>query len=133
MTINHLPNNLDLGALSAPQYSEIGTAGAGFGLGFSVILDPTRQGVATSVGTFAWGGAASTYFWVDPEEKMVVIWMTQVLGNGMQSSDSKYANKGVQMRPMLQNIIYSAVVDGSLTSKQSFSSGTPEVEPLPKL
>ena len=70
---------------------------------------------------------------MDPEENMVVIWMTQVSGNGMQSSDSKYANKGVPMRPMLQSIIYSAVVDGSLTSKQSFSSGTPEVEPLPKL
>ena len=38
------------------------------GLGFSVIMDPTKQGMPVSVGTFAWGGAASTYFWVDPED-----------------------------------------------------------------
>ena len=134
MTVNHLPNNLDLGILSAPQYSEVGTPrGSGFGLGFSVVTDPTRQGSATSVGTFGWGGAAATYFWVDPKEELVVIWMTQLLGNGRQSSDSKYAGVGVPMRNMLKAIIYGAVVDKDMTTDQTWYSGTPELPPLSHL
>ena len=135
MTMNHLPNDLDLGALATPQYSEIGTAGAGFGLGFSVVMDPTRQGVPVSTGTFAWGGAASTYFWVDPEEELVVVFMTQLLGNGTQATDTKYYPlKGVPMRPMLQSIVYGSIIDGGMKSLAKFKSGTPEVRPhTPKL
>jgi CubicO group peptidase (beta-lactamase class C family) len=127
MTINHLPNNVDLGALSSPQYSEIGTAGSGFGLGFSVVTDPTRQGNSTSVGTFAWGGAASTYFWVDPTEDIIVIFMTQLLGNGGQNRDTIYQSlKGLPMRPMIKSIVYGSIIDGGpLKTNQLFSSGTP--------
>ena len=40
--------------------------GIGFGLGFSVMLDPVRAPVVGSLGEYGWGGAASTMFWVDP-------------------------------------------------------------------
>jgi CubicO group peptidase (beta-lactamase class C family) len=120
MTINHLPDSLDMGALSAPQYSEIAGDGSGFGLGFSVILDPARNRAIGSVGNFAWGGAAATYFWVDPAEQLVVVLMTQLMGNGSQHPDSKYADlqKGVPLRPTVSQVVYSAVVDGTTVSAQ---------------
>ncbi|MGI9316498.1 MAG: serine hydrolase domain-containing protein [bacterium] len=79
MTINHLPNNRDLAAMGQPVFAETPFEGIGFGLGFSVVLDPARANIATTLGEFAWGGAASTYFWVDPIEQINVVFMTQLL------------------------------------------------------
>lgn len=52
--------------------------GAGFGLGYSVTTDRGDANSMSSVGTFGWGGAYCTYFWVDPEEDLIGILMTQV-------------------------------------------------------
>ena len=52
--------------------------GSGFGLGYSVLLDRGEAGAMSSEGTFGWGGAYCTYFWVDPEEDLIGILMTQV-------------------------------------------------------
>ncbi len=52
--------------------------GYGFGLGYSVLLDGGAAGVPMSEGTYSWGGAFCTYFWVDPEEELIGILMTQV-------------------------------------------------------
>ena len=52
--------------------------GSGFGLGYSVITDRGDANSMSSVGSFGWGGAYCTYFWVDPEEEMIGIIMTQV-------------------------------------------------------
>ena len=52
--------------------------GYGFGLGYSVLLDHGAAGSMQSNGTFGWGGAFCTYFWVDPREEMIGILMTQV-------------------------------------------------------
>jgi CubicO group peptidase (beta-lactamase class C family) len=52
--------------------------GYGFGLGYSVLLDHGAAGSMQSNGTFGWGGAFCTYFWVDPQEEMIGILMTQV-------------------------------------------------------
>ena len=54
-------------------------AGMGFGLGFSVIEDPAANGSLCSLGEFAWGGAASTAFWIDRSEDITAIFMTQLL------------------------------------------------------
>ena len=67
MTTNHLS------AIPA------GFAGRGFGLGFGIVLDPGARGELGSVGEFMWGGAYHTSFWVDPLEKLTVVYMTQVL------------------------------------------------------
>lgn len=53
--------------------------GAGFGLNFGVTVDNTKGKYPTSNGEYYWGGLASTVFWIDPEEEMVAIMMTQYL------------------------------------------------------
>ena len=53
--------------------------GAGFGLNFGVTVDNTKGDYPTSNGEYYWGGLASTVFWIDPEEEMVAIMMTQYL------------------------------------------------------
>lgn len=68
MTVNHLP--ADLASLQP---------GAGFGLGFAVVSDLGAWGQPGSVGEFSWGGAYHTRYWVDPVEKLTVVYMTQVL------------------------------------------------------
>ena len=79
MTINHLPNNNDLGSIGQKVFSEMPFDGIGFGLGFSVVLDPAKGNIIGSPGEYAWGGAASTAFWIDPVEDMSVIFLTQLL------------------------------------------------------
>lgn len=68
MTVNHLPADL---ARLRP--------GAGFGLGFAVVSDLGAWGQPGSLGEFSWGGAYHTSYWVDPVEKLTVVYMTQVL------------------------------------------------------
>jgi CubicO group peptidase (beta-lactamase class C family) len=75
MTCNHLP-------LSLPPIAFEGLEpmlGMGFGLGFSVMLDPAQTGVMGSVGDHGWGGYAETFFWIDPQEELIAILMTQYL------------------------------------------------------
>jgi CubicO group peptidase (beta-lactamase class C family) len=53
--------------------------GMGFGLGFGVMLDAAQTGVMGSVGDHGWGGYAETFFWIDPQEDMIAILMSQYL------------------------------------------------------
>ncbi len=76
---NHLPNGVDLAAMGQQVFSETTYEGIGFGLGFSVVLRPTDAQTIGSAGEFAWGGAASTMFWVDPVEDLTVVAMTQLM------------------------------------------------------
>ena len=79
MTLNHLPGGQDLAAVAPPGlFSEAAMAGTGFGLGFSVLFDRSRAQITGSVGQYAWGGAASTAFWIDPVEEVVVVFLTQL-------------------------------------------------------
>ena len=77
MSRNHLP--CELSEIGDTSFSEMTFEGFGFGLGVSVMLDPARAGIPGSPGEFAWGGAASTAFFVDPQEDMTVVFMTQLL------------------------------------------------------
>ena len=76
MTSNHLRG--DMAAMGMPRFSESSYEGVGFGLGFSVMLDPARAQVLGTPGEYAWGGAASTAFWVDPVEELAVVLLTQL-------------------------------------------------------
>ena len=76
MTSNHLPG--DMASLGMPRFSESNYAGIGFGLGFSVMLDPAKAQILGTPGEYAWGGAASTAFWIDPAEDMAVVLLTQL-------------------------------------------------------
>jgi len=77
MTQNHLPG--DLADMGQPTFNETTFEGIGFGLGLSVMIDPARARVMGSPGEFAWGGYASTAFWIDPREDMTVIFLTQLI------------------------------------------------------
>ena len=77
MTSNHLRG--DMAAMGQPRFSESSYAGIGFGLGFSDTLDSAQAQIPGSAGEYAWGGAASTAFWIDPVEDMAVIMLTQLM------------------------------------------------------
>ncbi|MCK7549244.1 serine hydrolase domain-containing protein [Marinobacter koreensis] len=79
MRRNHLPGNQDLPGLSIGAFSETPYEGNGFGLGFSVRTDVAKSQTNGSEGEFGWGGLASTSFFVDPVEDLVVIFMTQLI------------------------------------------------------
>ena len=52
--------------------------GYGFGLGFAVLTDPAKSPDALSIGSFTWGGANGTLFWIDPQEDLIGILMIQI-------------------------------------------------------
>ena len=91
MTINHLTD--DVRNEGADEYPASHLyPGQSFGLGFGVITDPGQSQVISSAGEFSWGGAANTKFWIDPEEDLVAILMTQFLGSPW-SDDTRYHMK----------------------------------------
>jgi CubicO group peptidase (beta-lactamase class C family) len=100
MTRNHLPGGADLDTVGRPIFAESSYAGVGFGLGFSVVLDPAAGKAVTSAGEYAWGGLASTAFWVDPVEEITAMFFTQLLPS------STYP-----IRPQLRALVNQAVVD----------------------
>ena len=98
MTSNHLPGGADLTEMSRSLFSEAVNAGQGFGLGFGVNLDPAKTMLAGSKGEYYWGGMFSTAFFVDPVERVHMIFMTQL----MPSST-------FPIRRQLKTLIYSAL------------------------
>ncbi|MBN8984049.1 MAG: beta-lactamase family protein [Rhizobiales bacterium] len=103
MTTNHLPGGKDLTQLSRSLFSEATFAGVGFGLGFSVTMDPAQTLIPGSAGEYAWGGAATTSFWIDPAEDLIAIFMTQVL-----------PSSAYPVRRELRSLVYSAITDSNL-------------------
>ncbi|MFT7366474.1 MAG: CubicO group peptidase (beta-lactamase class C family) [Marinobacter psychrophilus] len=79
MRCNHLPGNQDLPGLAVGAFSETPYAGTGFGLGFSVKTDVAKSQANGSAGEYGWGGLASTNFFIDPAEELVMIFMTQLI------------------------------------------------------
>ena len=98
MTCNHLPG--DLAAMGQPSFSETSFEGIGFGLGVSVMLDPAKAQVIGSPGEYAWGGLASTAFWIDPAEEMFVVLMAQAM-----------PSSALPLRRQLRVLAYQAIVD----------------------
>jgi CubicO group peptidase (beta-lactamase class C family) len=72
MTTDHI------GSVRGPAY--LPGAGYGFGLGFAVRLTDGQATTPGSAGDYNWGGLGGTYFWVDPKEKLIAIWMMQAPG-----------------------------------------------------
>ena len=79
MRLNQLPDGQDMAAMGQPVWSETSYDGIGFGLGFAVVIDPPKASVITSKGEHHWGGAASTFFWIDPTEDLFVVFFTQLM------------------------------------------------------
>ncbi len=101
MTMNHLPGGGELSQFAlAGGYGEVGFEGMGFGLTMAVGLGPAATQIIGSPGEFMWGGAASTTFWVDPNEDLVVVFMTQLMPSGT-----------FNFRGQLKTLVYPAIVD----------------------
>jgi CubicO group peptidase (beta-lactamase class C family) len=103
MASNHLPGGVDLPVLSRSLFSEAAYNGIGFGLGFAVTMDPAKTLIPGSRGEYAWGGAATTSFWIDPAEELIAIFMTQVL-----------PSSAYPIRRELRTMIYSAITESNL-------------------
>ncbi len=98
MTINHLPGGADLASMSRSLFSEATNAGVGFGLGFAVTINLAPTLVHGSVGEFYWGGMFSTAFHIDPVERLIFVFMTQL------SPSNTFP-----IRRELKTMIYSAI------------------------
>ena len=97
MTANHLLGGQSLAQMALGAFSETANAGVGFGLGFASTLDEVAS-ASVGAGDFYWGGRASTIFWVDPEEDLQVIFMTQLIPSST-----------FNFRGQLKNIVYGAL------------------------
>lgn len=98
MTMNHLPGGSDLATMSKALFSETTNAGVGFGLGFAVTTDVARTLMPGSVGEYYWGGMFSTAFFIDPVERIHMVFMTQL------TPSMRYP-----IRRELKTMIYSAL------------------------
>jgi CubicO group peptidase (beta-lactamase class C family) len=100
MTRNHLPGGVDLQAFGRPISAESAFEGLGFGLGFSVLLDPVAAKVLSSSGEYAWSGLARTEFSIDPAEEITTMFFTQLLPGPVYP-----------LRARLRALVRAAVVD----------------------
>jgi CubicO group peptidase (beta-lactamase class C family) len=98
MTANHLPGGADLTKLSRSLFSESTNAGVGFGLGMAVNIDPPRTLIPGTVGEYYWGGMYSTAFFVDPVNRLTMVFMTQLM-----------PSTTYPLRRELKTLIYSAM------------------------
>jgi CubicO group peptidase (beta-lactamase class C family) len=100
MAQNHLPPNI-------PSIAANGPAATGYGLGVSVTIDTAALGRPGSLGTFGWGGAATTTFSVNPSEDMAIVVMAQVMPN-----DADLLQK-------VETLVYQALVDARRELRES--------------
>lgn len=73
--------------------------GVGFGLGFSVVQEITDWTQLCHVGEYGWGGAASTHFWISPQDDLAVLVLTQ------------YMPFSFQLETAVKPIVYDAIID----------------------
>jgi CubicO group peptidase (beta-lactamase class C family) len=87
-------------AVGVPKIGSMTGAGTAFGLGVNVVVDAAATGELTSNGTFSWGGAFGTTFWIDPVEELIGIYMMQLGGH-----------QPLRVRHEYATLVYAAVVD----------------------
>ena len=88
ITMNHIPED----------WQPLWRTGSGFGLGFAVVTDVADTHALGSLGTYSWGGLASTTFWIDPVEELIAILMTQLIGDA-------------PFHPQFRVLTYQAIID----------------------
>ncbi len=90
MTANHIPKSL------MPIRMGEGELDHGFGLGVRVTTELGQARKLSSVGEYGWGGAANTYFWIDPVEDFIGLLMTQHLPQLPYPAADKFRNLAYQ-------------------------------------
>ena len=103
-----------IGKLNIP----FGGHGDKFGYGFGVL---TRSGIAddvASVGTYSWGGIFNTYFWVDPQERLIGVMMTQV-----------FPYDQLTLREDFKRLVYDAIDDSGFEKRYWYTPGKEHANP----
>jgi CubicO group peptidase (beta-lactamase class C family) len=101
-SLNFLPDNREIVDMSFPgMFSESDYAGVGFSLGCGVNVDVAKTRLPGTLGTYSWGGAAATAFWIDPKEELAIVFMTQVIGSEAR----------LTLRRDLRTLVYSAITE----------------------
>ena len=100
MTSDHLGMRIQALSPMTPGEVLLSTPGYTFGLGFAVRQAAGVAGVSGSAGEFMWGGYAGTYFWVDPKEQLVAVYMTAA-----PSPIRAYYRK------LFKQLVYAAITD----------------------
>ncbi len=97
MTVNHLPGGKELTDMSVSLFSEARMRA--LASAWASPSPPARRAalVPGSAGDYSWGGMASTYFWIDPREQLIVIFMTQLMPSTLYN-----------LRRELRTLVYSA-------------------------
>ena len=98
MASDHLGSRIE--APVTPGELLLGTPGYTFGLGFAVREEPGIAAIPGSEGEFMWAGYGGTFFWIDPEQELVGVLMTQAPG----PSRAYY-------RRHIKQLVYQAIVD----------------------
>ena len=101
-SLNYLPDNREIVDMSFPgMFSESDYAGVGFSLGCGVNVDVAKTRLPGTLGTYSWGGAAATAFWIDPKEELAIVFMTQVIGSEAR----------LTLRRDLRTLVYAAMIE----------------------
>ncbi|MEZ5939536.1 MAG: serine hydrolase domain-containing protein [Hyphomonadaceae bacterium] len=100
MSQNHIG---DLRLYSDGTTANPGIPGVGFGLDFAVHMDPENNGTPYGKGTYYWGGAAGTWFWIDPTNDLFFIGMIQRMGPARPD--------GMNFREDSARLVYEALDD----------------------
>ena len=101
-SLNYLPEGREIADMALPgMFSESGYAGVGFSLGCGVNVNVAKTRLPGSLGEYFWGGAAATAFWIDPQEELTVVFMTQVIGSEAR----------LTLRRDLRTLVYSAMTE----------------------
>jgi CubicO group peptidase (beta-lactamase class C family) len=101
-SLNWLPEGRQIADMALPgMFSESGYAGVGFSLGCGVNIDVAKTRLPGSLGEYFWGGAAATAFWIDPQEELTVVFMTQVIGSEAR----------LTLRRDLRTLVYAAMTE----------------------
>jgi CubicO group peptidase (beta-lactamase class C family) len=103
MTMNHLPGGRSMTDMmpATGAFNESGYSGVGYGLGVGVTVDVAATGLPGTAGEYSWGGAAGTYFFNDPREDLIVVFMSQVL----------FAPGRIKLRRDLRALVYGAMTE----------------------
>ena len=84
----------------SPEALETMRPGQGFGLDFATVHDPATAGEPYAKGSYYWGGAAGTWFWIDPQTDLTFVGMIQHRGPAVR-----------EVQGISRNLVYQAIVD----------------------
>jgi CubicO group peptidase (beta-lactamase class C family) len=113
MTQNHIG---DLRVGLDGTTARANTEAVGFGLDFAISLDPSSANLPYGKGTFYWGGAAGTWFWIDPVNDLAFIGMIQNMGGNRPG--------GLSFRNDSARLVYGALAPSAMKSAGAGSSAS---------